>query len=83
MTGSYHNQFYIYERQTKNEAQLEASKAFVSKMKKPIKLKPRKKDDIITEPLDFNQKILHTAWHPQENTIAIGAANNMFIFSAS
>lgn len=84
VTGSYQNQFYIYERQTKNEVRLEASKDFITKMLKPIKLKPQKKEDQFpTGPLDFNQKILHSAWHPTENTIAIGASNNMFIFTAT
>ena len=28
----------------------------------------RKKDEISVECLDFNKKILHTAWHPQVKT---------------
>jgi len=40
----------------------------------------RKKDEISVECLDFNKKILHTAWHPQENIIAVAATNNLFLF---
>ena len=30
--------------------------------------------------LDFSKKILHTAWHPSENIIAVAATNNLYIF---
>ena len=33
--------------------------------------------------LDFNKKILHASWHPRENTIAIAATNNLFLYSAA
>ncbi|TKA82619.1 Protein phosphatase PP2A regulatory subunit B [Friedmanniomyces simplex] len=32
--------------------------------------------------IDFNKKILHMSWHPQEDSIAIAATNNLFVFSA-
>ncbi|KAI5298560.1 hypothetical protein KEM56_003951 [Ascosphaera pollenicola] len=32
--------------------------------------------------IDFNKKILHMSWHPFENSIAIAATNNLFVFSA-
>jgi len=35
------------------------------------------------ETLDFNKKILHASWHPRENTIAIAATNNLFLYSAA
>ena len=39
----------------------------------------RKKDEIYVDCLDFNKKILHTAWHPHENIIAVAATNNLFL----
>ena len=39
----------------------------------------RKKDEIFVDCLDFNKKILHTAWHPSENIIAVAATNNLFL----
>ncbi|GAA5840141.1 hypothetical protein JCM3766R1_004108 [Sporobolomyces carnicolor] len=36
---------------------------------------------IDTENIDFNKKILHASWHPRENTIAIAATNNLFLYS--
>ncbi|XP_024907604.1 protein phosphatase 2, regulatory subunit B, gamma [Pteropus alecto] len=40
----------------------------------------RRRDDISVDSLDFSKKILHTAWHPAENIIAIAATNNLYIF---
>jgi serine/threonine-protein phosphatase 2A regulatory subunit B len=39
----------------------------------------RRKDEIYVDSLDFNKKILHTAWHPTENVIAVAATNNLFL----
>ncbi|KAK9478176.1 WD40-repeat-containing domain protein [Lipomyces japonicus] len=33
------------------------------------------------EDIDFNKKILHMSWHPHEDSIAIAATNNLFVFS--
>ena len=41
-----------------------------------------KKDEISVDCLDFNKKILHTAWHPLENIVAIAATNNLYVFSS-
>ncbi|CCC68635.1 hypothetical protein NCAS_0B05510 [Naumovozyma castellii] len=32
--------------------------------------------------IDFKKSILHFSWHPKENSIAIAATNNLFLFSA-
>lgn len=32
--------------------------------------------------IDFKKNILHFSWHPREDTIAIAATNNLFIFSS-
>ncbi|MEQ2182355.1 Serine/threonine-protein phosphatase 2A 55 kDa regulatory subunit B delta isoform, partial [Goodea atripinnis] len=40
----------------------------------------RKKDEISVDSLDFNKKILHTAWHPLDNIIAVATTNNLYIF---
>lgn len=31
--------------------------------------------------MDYNKKILHASYHPRENTIAVAATNNLFIFT--
>ena len=40
----------------------------------------RKKEEINVDCLDFSKKILHTAWHPTENVIAVAATNNLYLF---
>lgn len=75
----------MFDRTTKREVTLEASR---DTAKPKTFLKPRrvatgtkrKKDDISVDCLDFNKKILHTAWHPNENIIAVAATNNLFLF---
>ncbi|OBA23146.1 protein phosphatase PP2A regulatory subunit B [Metschnikowia bicuspidata var. bicuspidata NRRL YB-4993] len=32
--------------------------------------------------IDFKKSILHLSWHPQENSVAIAATNNLYIFLA-
>ena len=85
MTGSYNNFFRMFDRNTKRDVTLEASRENC----KPLQvLKPRrvntggkrKKDEISVDSLDFNRKILHTAWHPSENIIAVAATNNLYLF---
>jgi serine/threonine-protein phosphatase 2A regulatory subunit B len=31
---------------------------------------------------DFQTKILHMAWHPQEHVLAAAASNSLYIFNA-
>lgn len=85
LTGSYHHTFNIYDRNSKNEVQLEATKV-ASKVKKPVKMKPAKKktkEELDPDNIDFSKKMLHVAWHPWENLVAVGALNNLFLFNAT
>lgn len=74
----------MFDRQSRQEVTYEASKE-IAKPKtilKPRKVSTggkRKKDEIFVDCLDFNKKILHTAWHPTENIIAVAATNNLFL----
>uniref|UniRef100_A0A8C6VWN4 Serine/threonine-protein phosphatase 2A 55 kDa regulatory subunit B n=1 Tax=Nothobranchius furzeri TaxID=105023 RepID=A0A8C6VWN4_NOTFU len=85
MTGSYNNFFRMFDRNTKRDVTLEASR---ENSKPRAILKPRKvcvggkrrKDEISVDSLDFSKKILHTTWHPHENIIAVAATNNLYIF---
>ncbi|XP_023222030.1 protein phosphatase PP2A 55 kDa regulatory subunit-like [Centruroides vittatus] len=85
MTGSYNNFFRVFDRYSKRDITLEASKD-IAKPKTVLRPRKvytggrRKKDDISVDCLDFNRKILHTAWHPQENIVAVAATNNLYIF---
>lgn len=85
MTGSYNNFFKIFDRYSKRDVMLEASRAtakprHILKPQKVSTAPKKKKDEISVESLDYNCKILHSAWHPKENLIAVAATNNLFIF---
>ncbi|XP_043247959.1 serine/threonine-protein phosphatase 2A 55 kDa regulatory subunit B alpha isoform isoform X1 [Colletes gigas] len=85
MTGSYNNFFRVFDRTTKRDLTLEAARdiAKPKTLLKPRKVSTggkRKKDEITVDCLDFNRKILHTAWHPSENVVAVAATNNLFLF---
>nr|XP_023415596.1 serine/threonine-protein phosphatase 2A 55 kDa regulatory subunit B delta isoform isoform X3 [Loxodonta africana] len=85
MTGSYNNFFRMFDRNTRRDITLEASREnskprAVLKPRKVCTGGKRKKDEISVDSLDFNKKILHTAWHPVENVIAVAATNNLYIF---
>ena len=85
MTGSYNNFFRMLDRTQHRDVTLEASRE-CSKPRQVLKPRrvcaggKRKKDEISVDSLDFNKKILHTAWHPQENVIAVATTNNLYIF---
>ncbi|KAF2982819.1 hypothetical protein EK904_001360 [Melospiza melodia maxima] len=85
MTGSYNNFFRTFERSTQRDTTLEASRESskpraILKPRKVCTTGKRKKDEITVDSLDFNKKILHTAWHPAENIIAVAATNNLYLF---
>jgi len=46
-----------------------------------LSLGRKKKDDFSVDSMDFSKKMLHHAWHPTENCIAVAATNNLFIFN--
>jgi len=91
LTGSYHNMFYIYDKNSKAECQLEATKVATNKSSKKqagtkdtnstSKGSAKKKSDLNPDTVDFTKKVLHTAWHPQENLVAVGAGNNVLLFT--
>ena len=87
LTGSYNNNFYVFNSNGSGETMLQADKsAFKLKKNTPAKSKllgkkSSKKEEINVDMIDFNKKILHATWHPKENSLAIAATNNLFIIS--
>ncbi|KAL9547844.1 Protein phosphatase PP2A regulatory subunit B [Mucor bainieri] len=97
MTGSYSNDIHIYGREEgEEEVTLQADKsAFKAKKLGSAKNKitmsqgnraansaaagRRMRED--ADYMDYSKKILHSSWHPKENTIAVAATNNLFIFT--
>lgn len=86
MTGSYNNFFRMFDRgASKWETTFEASRenARPGQLLKPRKVclaNKRKKDEISIDCLDFNKKILHSAWHPTDNVLAVAATNNLYLY---
>ena len=89
MSGSYSNYFQIFDRNSKTEVQLQAdknvfknrAKTAATKAKGTLGRSKSKKEEINPESVDFTKKILHASWHPRENSIAVAANNNLFLFS--
>lgn len=85
LTGSYNNFFRVFNRQSKADVTLEAC-AEIAKPRTVLKPRrvcigaKRKKEEISPDSLDFTKKILHTAWHPKENIVAVAATNNLYVF---
>ena len=91
LTGGYSNYFHVFSRDGKTDIPLHADKSAFkkrqgsAKTKGPSLMRRGKDKDTPMGPnadnIDFDKKILHAAWHPQENSIAVAATNNLFIFS--
>ncbi|RCI04108.1 protein phosphatase 2A regulatory subunit cdc55 [Rhizopus stolonifer] len=94
MTGSYSNYIHLYGREDDTDIALQADKSAFKAKKLGTKNKitmssgnngrggnmgRRMRGD--DEYMDYNKKILHASWHPRENTIAVAATNNLFIFT--
>lgn len=87
ITGSYNNFFRMFDRDSKRDVTLEATREgckpqTVLKPKKVCAGGKRKKDEISVDTLDFHKKILHTSWHPSQNVLAIAATNNLYLFQS-
>ena len=56
--------------------------SITNKMKLGRKKETKKSDEINPDTIEFTKKALHVAWHPRENLIAVGAANNLYLYAA-
>lgn len=82
LSGSYNNNFHIYDKNAETDVVLQADKsAFKAKkvgaQKKGLNGKGAGKGangtrtPVDVDNIDFNKKILHASWHPKEDTIAV------------
>ncbi|XP_038841249.1 serine/threonine-protein phosphatase 2A 55 kDa regulatory subunit B gamma isoform-like, partial [Salvelinus namaycush] len=85
MTGAYNSFFRMFDRETGRGVTLEAWRE-TSKPRAVLRTRriytggKRRRGDVGVDSLDFTKKILHMAWHPEENIIAIASTNNLYIF---
>lgn len=94
MTGSYNNNFMIYENSVSPECKTEENElereillqadksAFKAKKNNNKRKNLSMINKIDADSIDFKKSILHLSWHPLENSVAIAATNNLYIFSA-
>lgn len=85
MTGAYNSFFRMFDRETGRGVTLEAWRESskpraVLRTRRVYTSGKRRRGDVGVDSLDFTKKILHMAWHPSENIIAIAATNNLYIF---
>jgi len=74
LTGSYHNYFHIYDIQSPR----------TNALRMKLGRGPSKKSDVElnADDIDFNKKVLHVAWHPQDDIVAVAANNNLYLYAA-
>ncbi|CAF2330203.1 unnamed protein product [Rotaria sp. Silwood2] len=89
LTGSYHNLFKITSRVTRKDAIFESSREQAIRPRQLLKAKKvtpsarrNRRDEINSDSLEFSKKILHCAYHPTDNIIAIATAHNLFTYVA-
>eukprot|EP01103_Thecamoeba_quadrilineata_P017004 TRINITY_DN5873_c0_g1_i1.p1 TRINITY_DN5873_c0_g1~~TRINITY_DN5873_c0_g1_i1.p1 ORF type:complete len:133 (+),score=24.32 TRINITY_DN5873_c0_g1_i1:249-647(+) len=81
ITGSYNNLFNIFDTDGKGSVSIEATKTSPNQKKKGF-ARSNSSNDLNPDRIDYNKKILHLGWHPNDNLIAVAASNRMFIYSA-
>ena len=89
LTGSYHNLFKITSRSTQKDAIFESSREQAIRPRQILKAKKvlqsarrNRRDEISPDSLEFTKKILHCAYHPTDDIIAIATAHNLFTYIA-
>jgi len=86
LTGSYSNYFHLVDWERDSSVVLQADKSAFKSKKLAAMHRPSGKGpgvQLNANNVDFNKRILHASYHPREETIAIAATNNLFIFSAN
>ena len=87
LTGSYHNLFKLTSRLSQKEAMFESSREQAIRPRQVLRAKKvlptarrNRRDEINGDTLEFNKKILHCAYHPTDDLIAIATAHNLFTY---
>ncbi|CDH51402.1 protein phosphatase 2a regulatory b subunit [Lichtheimia corymbifera JMRC:FSU:9682] len=83
LTGSYSNTFHIYDKEGKTDIPLQADRTAFRRPAGNRNMAASRDYNFGSDDMDFSKKILHASWHPQEDTVAVAAANNLFMFNAN
>lgn len=87
LTGSYHNLFRIFNREQQADVTLEASRDNIcgpSHVLQPLSIlsgaqRKTNPQQLHVDAMDFNLKIMHSAWHPTRPILALAAVNNLYL----
>lgn len=89
LTGSYHNLFKLTSRLTQKEVLFESSREQAIRPRQILRGKKvlptarrNRRDEINVDSLEYSKKILHCAYHPTDDLIAIATAHNLFTYMA-
>lgn len=73
LTGSYSNNFMIYDVATSQVKYLQAINPRDRRKKRATVLPT-------TQDINFTEKVTHVAWHPINNLVAIAAGNYIYLY---
>ncbi|KAG9390446.1 protein phosphatase PP2A regulatory subunit B [Carpediemonas membranifera] len=79
LTGSYNNNFHIYDRMGRGGVCIEASRGRTKEEK--LGATRRNKTGWVGD-VNTAKKVVHLDWHPQANIIAIATLTNLFLYGA-
>eukprot|EP00055_Hartaetosiga_balthica_P011998 m.56558 g.56558 ORF g.56558 m.56558 type:complete len:440 (+) comp7803_c1_seq1:127-1446(+) len=84
MTGSYNNLFHVFDRDSNQDVILHASRDAIegpTHVLSPMSIgAPEDNVSLSVDNINFSQKIMHAAWHPERQIIALAAVNNLYLF---
>jgi len=89
VTGSYHNLFRVFDRPSNAEMTLEASRDNIqgpTHRLNPVQVNQgsargqQVQDQVFVDDIDYQMRIMHSAWHPGRDILALAATNNLYIY---
>jgi len=86
LTGSYNNNFVLYNTESKSSITIEALKDPPKRKQSKVGRKQKKEKKPETPNvnlMDFGKKALHAAWHPSAACIAVAGLNKLYIYQAT
>jgi len=87
LTGSYSNFFHTFDRTSSSESIFEANKFALYNNRRQIGpdgdkvIGRRQRSEINPDNMNFDEKIMHCAYHPTSDIIALAASNNLFLYT--
>lgn len=88
LTGSYNSFFRVVDRRAQADLTFEASRehpvyaAPLTSKRVAASGRRTRPGEQSVDNLDVNKKVLHIAWHPHDDVLAIAATNNLYTFFA-